>query len=300
MSDRQAVVLESRGLLAVTGADARGFLQGIVSNDLDKVTPAHSVWSALLTPQGKFLHEFFIVAKDDALLLDCEAARLQDLKKRLGIYKLRSQVVLEDLSDRFQVVALFGAAALKALNLPAELGHAQLLDGGVVYTDPRLAALGARAILPLSTVESTLSENGFALAGVTDYDALRLPLGIPDGSRDLEVEKSILLENGFDELNGVDWDKGCFIGQELTARTKYRALIKKRLLPVTIDGPTPAPGTDIMSGEKLAGVMRSVAGDQGLALIRLEYLAEHLEQGSGDFTAGDARIKPRKPDWLVL
>ena len=139
-----------------------------------------------------------------------------------------------------------------------------------------------------------VAEAGFAHGSVADYDRLRLSLGVPDGSRDLEVEKSILLENGFDELHGVDWDKGCFMGQELTARTKYRALIKKRLLPVTIDGPAPEPGTPVMANGKEAGVMRSVTEGLGLALLRLEYL-EGAEPA--DLTAGDARLTPRKPDW---
>ena len=141
-----------------------------------------------------------------------------------------------------------------------------------------------------------MTEAGFTLGDVAEHDRLRMSLGVPDGSRDLEVERSILLENGFDELHGVDWDKGCFMGQELTARTKYRALIKKRLLPVAIEGPAPEPGTPVLAGEKQAGVMRSASGDVGLALLRIEYLEGEHEP----FTAEGAQITPTKPDWAVF
>ncbi len=292
MGDMRALVLESRGVIRLGGEDLRGFLQGMVSNDVDKVAPGRAVWSAFLTPQGKFLHEFFLVERDGAFLLDCEAARLEDLKRRLSIYKLRSQVTLEDASAETAVASLFRPGGYEALGLDGELGRAVPFGGGVAYVDPRLAAMGARAILPRGGAESALREAGFAPATPEDYDRHRLALGIPDGSRDLEVEKSILLENGFEELHGVDWDKGCFMGQELTARTKYRALIKKRLMPVAIEGPAPAPGTPVIRGGKEAGVMRSSCDGLGLALMRLDSL-----EGTEAFDAGEAKVTPRKPDW---
>jgi folate-binding protein YgfZ len=296
MGDLHALMLETRGVLRVAGDDRQAFLQGIVSNDVAKAGPERALWSAFLTPQGKFLHEFFLVEWQDAYLLDGEAARLADLRRRLSIYKLRSKVSVEDVSADFAVAALFGGAALSTLGLAEAPGSAVPFAGGLAYTDPRLAALGARALLPRDGAEAALEAAGCAPATLADYDRLRMSLGVPDGSRDLEVEKSILLENGFDELHGVDWDKGCFLGQELTARTKYRALIKKRLLPVEIDGPAPAPGTPVLAGGKEAGVMRSATDGLGLALLRLEYLDE---DGSA-LTAGEARLTPKKPDWAVF
>jgi folate-binding protein YgfZ len=124
-----------------------------------------------------------------------------------------------------------------------------------------------------------------------DYDHLRISLGVPDGSRDLPVEKAILLENGFDELNAIDWDKGCYMGQELTARTRYRGLVRKRLMPVAIEGPAPEFGAPLLLGDKEAGEMRSASGDIGLALVRLEAL------GQGALTSGASRLTPAKPDW---
>ena len=293
MTDRHSVLLESRGLLRLAGEDLESFLQGIVSNDVSKVSEARALWSAFLTPQGKFLHEFFLSLDPldpAAVLIDCEAARRDDLKRRLTLYKLRSKVAFEDASEDFAVAVLFGAGAAEALDLPQDAGAAAPFAGGTAYLDPRLAELGARAVLPKATAEAALREAGFAAAGLEDYDRLRISLGVPDGSRDLEVERSPLLENGFDELHGVDWDKGCFMGQELTARTKYRALIKKRLLPVEIDGPAPDPGTPVTRDGKEVGTLRSSADGVGLALLRLEAL-------DGELTAGAAKLTPRKPAW---
>ncbi|MEK7820948.1 MAG: folate-binding protein [Pseudomonadota bacterium] len=291
ISGMRYALLDNRGLLAVGGADSRAFLQGLVSNDVNKVSSARAIWAALLTPQGKFLHEFFIVEIAGALVLDCEAARLPDLKRRLSLYKLRAQVTIEDRSNDFAVAALFGEGALAALGLTAEAGAARADDGGAVFADPRFAAVGARAIVPRATVRETLARRGFAEAGAEAYDRARIVLGLPDGSRDLEIEKAILLENGFDELNGVAWDKGCYMGQELTARTKYRGLIKKRLMPVSIAGPIPAPGTPVTANGEDAGEMRSSAAGVGLALLRLERL------GGGPLNAGGATLTPIKPDW---
>ena len=180
------------------------------------------------------------------------------------------------------------------LGLPDGPGSARPWEGGIVYVDPRLPDLGARAILPRATAAETLGRFGFGHAEPQEYDRLRLALGVPDGSRDLPVEKAILLENGFDELHGIDWEKGCYMGQELTARTKYRGLVRKRLLPVSIDGPVPAAGSPIMLGDKEAGEMRSGAEGRGLALLRLESL-ERLQAGA--LTCGDSRLTPHKPAW---
>src|SRR5204862_1896273 len=203
--------------------------------------------------------------------LECEAARLADLKRRLSIYRLRAKVAIDELPD-LAVAAVFGDGVCGALDLPEQPGAARPFAGGVALVDPRLAALGARVILPREEMRATLSTLGLVEADCAAYDRHRLVLGIPDGSRDLVIEKSILLESGFDELNGVDWQKGCYIGQELTARTKYRGLIKKRLFPVRIDGPAP-PGTEVALGGKDAGEMRSSRDGVGLALLRLDAVA---------------------------
>ncbi len=278
-------ILDDRGVLAVAGAEARDFLQGLISNDVTKAGPGRAVYAALLTPQGKFLHDFFLVEHGEHLLLDCEGARLDDLLRRLTLYRLRAKVTLEDFSEKYLVAALMGGNAIGP----------EFRDG-VAFADPRLAAMGGRAILPRQGAREALEGAGFEAVEAAEYDRLRLANALPDGSRDLVVEKSILLESGFEELNGVDFEKGCFVGQELTARTKYRALIRKRLMRVDVDGPLPAPGTPIMLGDRKAGEMRSGRDGTAIALIRLERLEE---AGGEPLTAGEARITPVKPAWAA-
>lgn len=294
MARSSFVLFDDRGVLAVSGPDRRTFLQGLVSNDIDKVGPAAARYAALLTAQGKYLHDFMMIEAGESIWLDAETSRLADLKRRLSIYRLRAKASIEERPD-LAVGVVFGDGALSALDLSAQPGVARPLGSGIAFVDPRLAALGARAILPRETARETLADAGLAEAGFELYDRLRLSLGIPDGSRDLVIEKSLLLESGFDELNGVDWQKGCYIGQELTARTKYRGLIKKRLMPVEIDGPAPSPGTIVTADGREVGEIRSSRGGLGLALLRIEPVLE----GKG-LAAGEAVIVPIQPDWMRL
>jgi folate-binding protein YgfZ len=292
MTMRSFVALPERGLLVVAGEERVGFLQGLVSNDVAKVGEARAIHAALLTAQGRYLHDFFIAAAGEMLVLDCEAARLPDLQRRLGLFRLRAKVTIApDTADR-AVFAAFGEGAAAGLGLPDEAGAAIPFAGGTAFVDPRLAALGVRVVAPREAAAKALRDAGFAPAAFADWDRLRLLLGVPDGSRDLPVEKAILLESGFDELNGVDWKKGCYIGQELTARTKYRGLVKKRLMPVAIEGAIPAPGTVIRIGDAEAGELRSGRDGIALALLRLDAVA------SGQALEADgAPVKPLKPGW---
>jgi folate-binding protein YgfZ len=292
MVDASFVFLDDRGILAVSGPDRRPFLQGLVSNDVDKVGPTAARYAALLTAQGKYLHDFVMVEPGESIMLDAEAARLGDLKRRLSMYRLRAKVSLDERSD-LAVAAIFGADTMAILDLPSEPGAARPFGSGIVFVDPRLAALGARAILPRERARAELADAGIAETGFDSYDWLRLSLGIPDGSRDLVPEKSILLESGFDELNGVDWEKGCYIGQELTARTKYRGLVKKRLMPVRIEGPTPPPGTIVTMDGREIGEMRSTRDGLGLALLRIEPVRE-----GQTLAAGEATLVPVRPAWM--
>lgn len=296
MSDDVYTVLEGRGVLEIAGDDRREFLQGLISNDTRKLSPTRALYAAFLTPQGKYLHDFFLAEAGESLLLDGEQARLADLKRRLSIYKLRAKVTISDATERFLVAAAFGTGAAARLGLSAEAGAALPFADGIAYVDPRLPDLGARLLLPRAAGATALDAKGFTRADGAAYDRLRLSLGIPDGSRDLPVEKAILLEAGFDELHGVDWEKGCYIGQELTARTKYRALIKKRLMPVKVEGPLPAPGSQVMLGDQDAGEIRSGSGDIALALLRLE-MVEAAAQSGTPLMAGSTRISPIKPEW---
>jgi folate-binding protein YgfZ len=281
----------ARGLLLLSGEDRSKFLQGLVSNDVRRLDGPQAIWAALLTPQGKYLHDFFITALGDGWLIDGEGARIADLKRRLGMYKLRAKIALEDVSERFEVALAWGADAGAPFGL-AEPGQAVQRDGAAAFLDPRIADLGIRLIAPRGTGAGMLAALGYAPGAIADWDLRRLGHGVPDGSRDMLLEKAILLENGFDELHGVAWDKGCYIGQELTARTKYRGLIKKRLMPVAIDGPLPEPGTLILRDGQEAGEIRSGRDGLAVALVRLDA----LEAGT-TLRAGDATVHPRRPDW---
>ena len=279
-------LLPHRSVISVAGADRVDFLQGLISNDTRKVAPGHAIWAALLTPQGRFLNDMFVVdAGSDNFFLETERERAPALAKKLKMYTLRSKVTVEDLGASLEVAAAFGNDSSQALGV-----------GAASFIDPRLEALGVRVITPAGQAAALLSARGFDEAPLAAYDALRLPLGVPDGSRDLQVEKALLLENGFDELNGVDWKKGCYMGQELTARTKYRALIKKRLFPVKVVGALPEPGTPVHRDGEEVGELRSGTGDRALAMLRLD-----AARGNGAvLMAGDARIVPETPYWMRL
>jgi folate-binding protein YgfZ len=260
--------LPDRGVIALAGDDRVAFLQGLVSNDIASVRPGHAVWAALLTPQGKWLADFFVFADADTLALDCERAQIPMLIQRLSRYRLRMKVELTEDSSR-RVYVAWGDAP----------DH-----GGTIAPDPRLPGFAWR-ILSADALPAT--------ASAQDWDRHRLAAGLPDGSRDMESDRSVLLEAGFDELGGVSWTKGCYMGQELTARTKYRGLVKRRLVPVGIDGPPPPPGTPILKNGVEVGTMRSGLEQSGLALIRLDSLREPL-------TCADVRLTPRIPAWMRL
>jgi folate-binding protein YgfZ len=279
MPDLRITPLDHRALFVLSGEDRRSFLQGLVSADVDQATEQRGLYGAFLTPQGKFLYDFFIAARGDDLLLEVERAGREDFMRRLSRFKLRSKVTLAAYDD-WQVFALTGDDGR------GEPGAAREFAGGLAMIDPRLPAAGQRAWLPPAEAASL----GLAEMSRDDWDRHRISLGLPDGSRDLVPEKTILLEARFDEFNGVDWQKGCFMGQEVTARSKYRGQIKKKLMPVDIDGPPPEPGTVLLLDGQEAGEMRSNAGAIGLAIVRLDCLAQDRS-----LTAGESKIMPRKP-----
>ena len=286
MSGPNFSLVPHRGVIAVGGPDRVEFLQGLISNDTTKVAPGRAIWAALLTPQGRFLNDMFVVdGGNDTLLLEAERERAAALAKKLRMYTLRSKVAVEDRSPSLEIAVVYG----EQFAAPGSVGSA------VAFADPRLDALGYRIIAPASQAASLLREHGLTEAPLADYEALRLSLGVPDGSRDLPVEKALLLESGFDELNGVDWKKGCYMGQELTARTKYRGLIKKRLFPVSVEGEAPAPGTAILKDGQEVGELRSGSGGWALALLQIDAV-----RGGGALTAERVRVFPNVPDWMHL
>ena len=227
------------------------------------------------------------------MLLECEAERADDLAKRLGRFRLRADVALADASPDHGVFVAFGAGATAAAGLSDTAGACIERDGSLLFVDPRTADLGVRIVAPAGTPPADLVTSAEP-ATPADYDRWRLRFGVPDGSRDLQVEKSTLLEGNVDLLNGVDWQKGCYLGQEVTARMHYRGLLKRRLVPFAVTGPTPPPGTKVTDQNgRAVGTVRSATGDTALALVEVAALDTGL-------SAGDAGLTVRHPAWATF
>ena len=283
MADLTCVALPDRTLLSLKGEESAGFLDALVSNRVAGVERGRAVYAALLTPQGKFLHDFFVTADphEPGLWLDVAADRLPDLQRRLSLYRLRAKVGIEAIGN-WRCYVLFGGGAAP-----------DAAAGPVQFPDPRLAQMGWRLWQPADAAPPLQP-----LADFDAYEAHRLALGVPDGARDIEIEKGLLLENHFEDLQGVDFRKGCYIGQELTARTKYRGLVKKQLYRVTgaADAVLPPVGTTIRFGEQEAGEMRSSSGNAGLALLRLDAVDRAMQAGR-PLEAGGLALTPQRPDY---
>jgi len=266
--------LDDRAVFAVSGPEAQAFLQGLITNDIASVGPHRAIYSALLTPQGKVLFDFLIAAGDEGegYLVDCRAPDRDALMRRLTMYRLRSKVQITARDD-LTVVAAWGEG----------LEVDSLLEFG--FPDPRHAGLGARAM----TLRDRIAPRH------DDYLAHRFALGVPEGS-DLGSDTTFALDGDLDELHAISFDKGCYVGQELTARMKHRGTARKRLLPVSADRQLPVPGTVVMAGSANIGEIASTYGTNGFALIRLDRLAE---AGATPLTAGDSiAVRVTRPSWL--
>lgn len=272
-----ASLLEDRSAIAVKGAEARAFLQGLISNDMDACRPGHGIYAALLTPQGKILFEFFVTEHEERFLLDCAAARASDLVKRLMFYRLRAKVDIA-LAPELKVAAAWD-------------GIPQGTQGLAAYADPRLPALGARMIGPLPQLQA-------AIAGVRsgNYRSHLLGLGVPD-SGDVPPDTVFALDAGLEELGGVDFKKGCYVGQEVTARMKHRASARRRFLIAEIDGDLPPPGTKLEASGREIGSLATGAGGRALALVRLDRVDEAKNAGHA-ITAMGQKVRLHLPSWL--
>lgn len=284
------VPLSTRGVIGISGEPARDFLQGLITNDIQRVSPTCAIYAALLTPQGKFLHDFFIVQHKERLLLDCQLDRIPDLIKRLTMYRLRSKVDIVDESEKWDIGVMLAA---DELGESQTAGTAKTRFDGVSYIDPRHAGLGERTIRLVDEDDSFPTDTAQLENNRAAYDALRISLGIPATGTDLIADKSMPLESGFDELHGVDFEKGCYVGQEVTARMKHRNLVKKRLFPISFDGDV-AAGATVKSGDVDAGDVRSALKGRGIALLRLDLVEK------GGLTVEGVAVTPEKPDWATF
>jgi len=257
------VILQDRGVVRVSGADARSFLQGLVSCDMDKISPRLAGFGALLTPQGKILFDFSIFERDETFLLDCPLDMATALAKRLGFYKLRAKVVVEDVSSAHSIEAGWDDAA--------RLGWR---DTRLGWRDARLAALGWRDVVAHSagTLDMSLA-----------YEAHRISLGVPAGGVDFIYGDAFPHEVNMDLLGGVDFQKGCYVGQEVVARMQHKTAVRKRVVPVSFDGPAPAVGAEVKAGDLVIGRMGSSLSGRGLALLRLDRV-EYAQTKATDLT----------------
>jgi hypothetical protein len=283
----KAALLPDRGVVKVAGDDARKLLNGLVTTDLAGVTPSRSGFGALLTPQGKIIADFIMAeaatADGGGFFLDCPRALAPTLVQRLDFYKLRARVMNEDLSETLGVLAIWD-------------GDGRPPAHGLAYADPRLPALGMRCMLPPHLAAEAAAAVGAVLVEPADYEAHRIALGVPQGGPDFAYGDAFPHEADMDQLAGVDFDKGCFVGQEVVSRIEHRGTARARVVPVAFRGLAPAPGTPVTAGERPVGTLGSSIGGRGLALLRLDRVADALAAGQA-LAAGGLELRVVKPPW---
>jgi folate-binding protein YgfZ len=283
----QAALLPDRGVVKVIGEDARKFLNGLVTNDMGKVSPTAARYAALLAPQGKIIVDFIIAeaTPEDGggFFLDCPRALAAALVEKLNFYKLRAKVLVEDLSAALGVMAIWEGEAAS--------------DYGLSYADPRLPALGVRCMLPPDLAAEAAADIGASLVEPEAYEAHRIALGVPHGGVDFAYGDIFPHEADLDQLGGVDFDKGCYVGQEVVSRVEHRSSARRRLVPVAYDDFAPSCGLAVMAGDKEVGTFGSTA--KGLALMRLDRVADALAAGT-PLMCGNIPIRLVKPDWATF
>jgi folate-binding protein YgfZ len=282
----KAALLPERGVVKVAGEDARKFLNGLLTADIDKVTPQKAAFAALLTPQGKIMVDM-IVAENPAAdgggyFLDVPRALAPTLVQRLNFYRLRAKVIVEDLSEVLGVMAVWDGAATS--------------DYGLSYADPRIAALGSRCMLPPHLIADAAADLGATPLEASEYDAHRIALGAPRGGLDFHYGDAFPHEADMDQLNGVDFQKGCYVGQEVVSRVEHRGTARKRVVPVAFEDFAPEAGVRVMVGDIEAGAMGSSARGRGLAMLHLGRIGDALAAGH-PIVSGGIALTPVKPDW---
>jgi tRNA-modifying protein YgfZ len=280
----KAALLTDRGVIAVKGEDARRLLNGLLTADIAVVAPGSARFAALLTPQGKIAVDGFVAQgpRADALMVDCPRGLTSRLIERLNFYKLRAKAHVEDLSDQLGVLAAWDGTGT--------------VQGALAFADPRLPALGLRVILEPQGAEPTAAALGAQLTDAQAYEAHRIALGVPSGGVDFAYGDAYPHEADMDQLNGVDFDKGCYVGQEVVSRMEHRGRVRTRVVPVSYAGSAPPVGAPVRAGGKAVGTMGSAAAGRGLALLRLDRVEEALT-ASLILEAGGINLKVVKPSW---
>jgi folate-binding protein YgfZ len=287
MTPARIARLADRGVVRVTGADAEKLLQGIVSNDMELLASQPAIHAALLTPQGKILFDFFVVRAGDGFLLEVARDKAADLAKRLNLYKLRAKVDIQDASEDYRVLALWGSPS----------GREEITDA-VSFADPRLPALGSRILADTRSARGKVAAADALDAAPEDYHAHRIALGVPEGGKDYVLGDTFPHEADLDQLGGVSFSKGCFVGQEVVSRMQNRANVRKRVVPIQGEAPL-ASGAEVTAGTAAIGTVGSVSGRLALALLRLDRVAEAKAKDQ-ILAAGGVAVTLSKPDWATF
>jgi folate-binding protein YgfZ len=282
----KAALLPDRGVVKVVGDTARAFLNGLLTADIGKVSPEQAAFAALLTPQGKIIADCIVaeLATEDGggFFLDCARALAPTLTTKLNFYRLRAKVVVEDLSETLGVMAVWGGQGST--------------DYGLCYGDPRLPTLGQRVMLPPHLADEAAADLGADLVDPDEYEAHRIALGVPRGGLDFMYNDAFPHEADMDQLGGVDFHKGCYVGQEVVSRMEHRGTARNRVVPVSYEDFAAEDGIPVMAGDKTVGTMGSSARGRALALLRLDRVADAQAAGT-PLTAGGVEIRPVKPAW---
>jgi hypothetical protein len=275
----RAALLPDRAVLEIAGEDRARFLQGLVTNDVAELCEGEARFAALLSPQGKILFDFFVVASGESLFLDCLASQTADLLKRLVLYKLRAKVTVADISQRFLAAAAWGDGAAEWAKANTTLG----------YPDPRLPELGFRLLIDRDRAHPFSAEP-------EDYNALRVSLAVPEGGKDYAQGDAFPHEACLDLLRGLSFTKGCYVGQEVVSRMQHRGTARTRVLAAAAQEPLPHGGADILVDGFAVGRLGSVAGRFGVAMARLDRAGQALAKGQA-FTAGGVAVELSVPAW---
>jgi len=284
----KAAFLPDRGVVKVFGEDARTFLGGLVTTDVERIAPGSGRFGALLTPQGKIVVDFLITEapgdQGGGFLLDCPRALAQSLTDKLRFYKLRAKISVENLSDGLGVIAAWDGEASVRPDL--------------AFADPRQPSLGLRIFAAEQRAPAIAEQISAELVDASAYEAHRIACGVPRGGLDFIYGDAFPHETNMDRLHGVDFDKGCYVGQEVVSRMQHRGTARTRIVRIALDGPSPETGTAILAGDKAVGTMGSTAGERGLALVRIDRVADALEAGLA-LSAGGLSLRLADPEALT-
>ncbi len=294
MNIKNVYILEDRAILYINGEDSKEFLQNLISNDINKVSDVNSCFSSLLTPQGKFLYEFIIVKHKSGYLLDCEKPQAEELFKQLSLYKLRSKVEILNLSNEFVVAAFSNEKFLTFDEAKNQPGYTIKYREDPIFLDPRNKDLGARLIINLEKLYLSLKKLDLHDANLEEYYSLSHSIGIVPKDLNKLKDKLFGIECNFEELNGIDFKKGCYVGQENTARIKLKNKLSKRLFPINIINGKIYEGESIYNNEIEIGKVL-IDSDYPFALIK--YLNENFDE-KANFKTKEASININKPDWI--